>query len=57
MECTDALPSRMSDFRFRGIDGRGSVKLAQDPRNNNGIALVRIDDTKGGSEGYTFSIE
>jgi hypothetical protein len=57
MECTDALPARMSDFRFRGIDGRGSVKLAQDPRNNNGMAVVRIDDTKGGSEGYTFSIE
>lgn len=57
MECSDALPAAMSDFRFRGIDGRGSVKLAQDPRNNNGMAVVRIDDTKGGSEGYTFSIE
>ena len=57
MECTDALPVAMSDFRFRGIDGRGTVKLAQDPRNNNGMAVVRIDDTKGGSEGYTFSIE
>ena len=57
MECTDALPAAMSDFRFRGIDGRGNVKLAQDPRNNNGMAVVRIDDTKGGSEGYTFSIE
>jgi hypothetical protein len=57
MECSDALPAAMSDFRFRGIDGRGSVKLAQDPRNNNGVAVVRIEDTKGGAEGYTFSIE
>lgn len=57
MDCSDALPAAMSDFRFRGIDGRGSVKLAQDPRNNNGMAVVRIDDAKGGSEGYTFSIE
>ena len=57
MECSDALPAAMSDFRFRGIDGRGNVKLAQDPRNNNGMAVVRIDDTKGGAEGYTFSIE
>lgn len=57
MECTDALPAAMSDFRFRGIDGRGSVKLAQDPRNNNGMAVIRIDDPRGGSEGYTFDIE
>jgi hypothetical protein len=57
MECTEALPAAMSDFRFRGIDGRGTVKLAQDPRNNNGMAVIRIDDTRGGAEGYTFSIE
>lgn len=57
LECTDGLPAAMSDFRFRGIDGRGDVRLAQDPRSNNGRAVVRIDDTKGGSEGYTFSIE
>lgn len=57
MECNNPLPSGMSDFRFRGIDGRGSVKLAQDPRNNNGMAVIRIDDPKSGSEGYTFDIE
>ncbi|MDE3165384.1 MAG: hypothetical protein KGN36_06225 [Acidobacteriota bacterium] len=57
MECTAPLPSSMSDFRFRGIDGRGSVKLLQDPRNNNGMAVVRIDDPQAGSEGYTFDIE
>ena len=57
MQCTDPLPYDMSDFRFRGIDGRGSVKLVQDPRNNNGMAVIRIDDPKGGSEGYTFDIE
>jgi len=57
MECTDPLPYNMSDFRFKGIDGRGSVKLAQDPRNNNAMAVIRIDDPKSGSEGYTFDIE
>jgi len=57
MECTGALPYSMSDFRFKGIDGRGNVKLAQDPRNNNGMAVIRIDDPKAGSEGYTFDIE
>jgi hypothetical protein len=57
MECTDALPANMSDFRFRGIDGRGSQRLLQDPRNNRGVAVIRIEDPKGGSEGYTFDIE
>ena len=57
MECTDPLPYNMSDFRFRGIDGRGQVKVAQDPRNNNGMAVIRVEDPKSGSEGYTFDIE
>jgi hypothetical protein len=57
MECSDPLPYNMSDFRFRGIDGRGNVRLLQDPRNNNSIAVIHIDDPKGGSEGYTFDIE
>ena len=57
LECTDPLPSRMSDFRFQGIDGRGSVRLIQDPRNSNGMAVIRIDDPKAGAEGYTFDIE
>ena len=57
MECTDALPYSMSDFRFRGIDGRGNVKLVQDPRNNNATAVIRIDDPRAGSDGYTFEIE
>ncbi len=57
MECTDPLPYNMTNFRFKGIDGRGSVKLAQDPRNNNGMAVIRIDDPRAGSEGYTFDLE
>jgi hypothetical protein len=57
MECSDPLPFNMSDFRFKGIDGRGQMKLVQDPRNNNSMAVIRIDDPKSGSEGYTFDLE
>jgi len=57
MECTDPLPYNMSDFRFKGIDGRGQVRLVQDPRQNNSMAVIRIDDPRSGSEGYTFDIE
>lgn len=47
---------RPDNFRFRGIDGRGRQELVRDP-NNGGAAVIRIDDPKGGSEGYTFDVE
>lgn len=56
-QCDGRMPVNMSDFQFKGIDGRGRVELIQDPRNNNGVAMVRIEDSKGGSEGYTFDLE
>jgi hypothetical protein len=57
MECTDPLPASMADFHFKGVDGRGSQRLIQDPRNNRGVAVIRIEDPKGGAEAYTFDIE
>jgi hypothetical protein len=57
MECTDPLPYNMTDFKFKGIDGRGKVVLQKDPRGNNSMAVIRIDDPRGGAEGYTFDIE
>jgi hypothetical protein len=55
-ECTGALPQNPADFRFQGIDGRGRQTLARDPRNSGGVAVIRIEDTASGSEGYTFDI-
>ena len=55
-ECNQVMPLRPDDFRYRGVDGRGRQELVRDPRNG-GSAVVRIDDPKGGSEGYTFDIE
>jgi len=55
-ECTSVVPRNPVDFRFRGIDGRGRVNLIRDP-NNGGTAVVRIEDTQGGREGYTFDLE
>lgn len=55
-ECTGPIPRNPVDFRFRGIDGRGNVNLVADPRNS-GVAVVRIEDPKGGREGYTFDLE
>lgn len=56
-ECSGLMPQRAAQFRFRGIDGRGRVTLIRDPRENRGTAVIRIEDPKGGSEGYTFDLE
>lgn len=56
-ECNDTLPRFPDDFRFSGIDGRGRQTLIRDPRENRGVAVVRLEDSKGGREGYTFDIE
>ena len=54
--CNQVMPNNPYGFRFRGIDGRGRQELVRDP-GRGGTAVVRIDDPKGGSEGYTFDIE
>ena len=54
-ECTSPLPGNPANFRFQGVDGRGSQKLMSDPRRGGSI-VVRIDDPDNGSEGYTFDI-
>jgi len=56
-ECSDALPRQPDDFKFTGIDGRGRQMLLRDPRGNRGVAVIRIEDPKSGTEGYTFDIE
>jgi len=56
-QCTSPMPRNPGDFRFRGIDGRGRVELIRDPRDSGGRAVVRIQDSRGGREGYTFDLE
>lgn len=53
-QCNQEMPTRPNDFRFKGIDGRGRQNLVRQP--DSGPAVIRIEDPKGGSEGYTFDI-
>lgn len=57
-ECNSPLPyGGLSNFQFRGVDGRGQVRLVQEPRDSNRwSAVVNIVDSKGGDEGYTFDL-
>lgn len=58
-ECNAPLPvtGNITNFRFRGIDGRGNPRLVQVPSNRNyNVAVVNVQDPKGGDEGYTFDL-
>jgi hypothetical protein len=56
LDCNQPLPRNPNNFRFHGIDGRGSQTLLKSPNNNNGVAVIRVDDPQKGSEGYTGDI-
>ena len=55
-ECSGPMPENPGDFRFSGVDGRGKQELVQDPSRGRGAAVVRIQDSSGGAEGYTFDL-
>ena len=54
-ECSGVMPANPQDFRFAGVDGRGTQTLLRDPRNG-GAAVIQIVDPDNGSEGYTFDM-
>lgn len=57
LDCNRAMPRYPENFRFQGIDGRGRQDLVRDPGSNGGTAVVRIEDPKGGREGYTGDVK
>ena len=56
LKCNQPLPRNPNNFRFAGVDGRGKQYLLRNPAQNNGIAVVRIEDNRSGYEGYTGDI-
>ncbi|MBI2680461.1 MAG: hypothetical protein HYX25_05580 [Candidatus Solibacter usitatus] len=54
-ECNGYLPRNPANFRFMGVDGRGRQDLIREPRDG-GFAVVHIEDSRGGAEGYRFDI-
>ena len=56
LKCNQPLPRNPNNFRFAGVDGRGKRYLVGNPAQNNSIAVVRIDDNRGGYEGHTGDI-
>lgn len=56
LECNQPLPRNPQNFQFHGVDGRGTQTLMKSPNDNNGVAVIRLDDPQRGSEGYTGDI-
>ena len=56
LKCNQPLPRNPNNFRFAGVDGRGKQYMVRNPAQNNGVAVIRIEDTRNGYEGYTGDI-
>ena len=54
--CNQPMPMNPTEFRFTGIDGRGRQTLVREP-GRGGPAVIRLEDSQGGREGYTFDVE
>ena len=54
-ECSGPMPNNPAEFRFAGVNGRGSQRLVRDP-NSGGTAVVQIEDPENGAGVYTFDI-
>ena len=56
LDCNQPLPANPIDFKFNGVDGHGKQSLAADPGSNHGVAVIRIENNRNSSEGYTGDI-
>jgi hypothetical protein len=57
LQCNMAMPPNPGEFRFSPQEGRGRQTMVRQPNQNRGVALVRLEDPDGGSEGYKFDLE
>jgi len=56
-QCNTPLPRHPVDFRLIRIEGRGALRLLEDPGSTRGRVVVRIGDPKGGRANYTFDLQ
>lgn len=56
MECNMALPANPAQFSFSPQGGRGKQTLTMNPVDNRGVAVVKIEDSQGGSDTYKFDL-
>jgi hypothetical protein len=52
-ECTSPIPATAADIQFSG-EGRGTERLVRTPYDNNGVAVIHIEDSDPGAHAYRF---
>lgn len=57
MECNMGMPANPAEFKFSPKAGRGKQYIVRQPQENRGIAVIRIEDSAGGSDTYRFDLE
>ncbi len=57
LECNQPLSGNPSEFKYSATNGRGKQYLVRAPQDNRGIAVIRLEDDKGGSETFRFELE
>ena len=57
--CTAPLPrTGATNFRVRGMEGRGNAQLVEEPNAQNGyVAVIRIEDRQSGAAEYHFRVD
>jgi len=57
--CTAPLPrTGATNFRVRGMEGRGNAQLVEQPNPENGyVAVIRIEDQQPGASEYRFRVD
>jgi hypothetical protein len=57
--CTAPLPrTGATNFRVRGMEGRGSAQLVEQPNSQNGyVAVIRIEDSQPGAAEYRLRVD
>jgi hypothetical protein len=53
-QCTSPMPANL-DIQFNG-EGRGKIRMIRSPRDNNGAAVIQIQDSEGGANPYRFQL-
>ncbi len=56
-QCNAPLPRNPADFRLVRLDGRGTLRLVQEPGGTRGRAVIQINDPKGGRANYAFDLQ
>lgn len=55
-QCSAPLPNASVDLWISRVQGRGMIRLVEEPRRHGGRAVIRIEDPQSGRSTYSFDL-